>query len=550
MTYLTCQCRCCFFPNLPGSSRNMDHSSQRQQQQQQPPTGNPRKVRTQVTEWQLTSLVALLVAPQLILQVLAVTLQPLHQSISFNDEESVGRVVCEPRNDDLAIGQRIATYGYIVFGLLVLGLLLMAFQSRQLPSLFDESSKIFDSTLTTVTILVMGTAILIVTATPETSPSVNYLVSIFVILSVTVNTSLRILWNQLGMIWRGETVIVSQLVLDHSKEQRNHQSMARSGQGRSGTTHTALRNTVLYDQEGILNSAVASVQQQHYQYTNSDERVTSNSAYTSHNSAITPPQDYYDVSSTTHHENDDEERRMPEEEEEPVVVDTDDRYEEEPIDDEEGEIVLIDGESSSSPPQHVSPVLAADGNEPFADESASTPGEPVSRLDVTTATTHRAMPSKGVVFSKSTRPGDVSTTSRKKNSSKRRPGHEILIELDQAPSRRLLLKMVDMQERVGRVTQRIMTGMAVSKVDWEEARSLTSRVGNMFQEEVVFGWENVHQQIIPEDASVRRLRSSPTSRVPLSSTGPLVESSARRASSTPFVVSPDDVNEDEPSQVL
>mmetsp|Transcript_25264 Transcript_25264/g.58079 ORF Transcript_25264/g.58079 Transcript_25264/m.58079 type:complete len:173 (-) Transcript_25264:179-697(-) len=68
---------------------------------------------------------------------------------------------------------------------------------------------------------------------------------------------------------------------------------------------------------------------------------------------------------------------------------------------------------------------------------------------------------------------------------------KIMIEADQAPSRRLLLKMVDLQEHLHRVTQRIMSGMAVSEEDWEHARSLGRRFGTMMTDDVAFAWEAV-----------------------------------------------------------
>jgi len=164
-----------------------------------PSAGNPRKIRTQVTERQLAILVALLVSPQVALQVLALILQPSERKIDFNTDESTGRATCD--FGDMPKAESIIYWGYAVFMLLIVGLLVMAYQSRKLPSLFDESQKIFDATVTTFGILILGVAVILVTDDPETSPSVNYLVWVFVVLSITVNTTYRIIWPKLQMIW-------------------------------------------------------------------------------------------------------------------------------------------------------------------------------------------------------------------------------------------------------------------------------------------------------------------------------------------------------------
>jgi len=116
-------------------------------------SGAPVRVKAQVTDSQLYIFIALLVAPQVLIQVLALLLQPAFRDVDFNADKSVGRNICDSENAAGFAGT-LTNWGFVYFALLVLGLLTMAFKSRKLPSLFNESKNIFDSTMTTVLIIV------------------------------------------------------------------------------------------------------------------------------------------------------------------------------------------------------------------------------------------------------------------------------------------------------------------------------------------------------------------------------------------------------------
>lgn len=388
----------------------------------------PQKLRTQVSETQLALLVTALTIPQVIIQALSIVLQPTHMAIDLNDDESKGRTVCRTK-DDLSFVETLENWGIFVFCLLVLGLLFMALQSRKLPSLFNESEKIFDSTLTSTVIIALGIAIQTVTDNAETSPSVGYLVKVFVVLSITLNTSWRIVYPKLQMIWRGETVIVSQLVMDHAKEQRSLAQSATNIDSLKANDSRPGTSAYIYDANSLVNSAVTP---------QSSFKPESSASFTSvqrHSSFI-----HKDSSRS---------------ESQSEVVD--------PTLAESPEASDQDG-AETSPKQ----VASADNGDEAETQPAS--GEvrrpPKVKIEV---------------------PKGASSKSGKKISELRKP--EITIEPDKAPSRRLLLKMVDLQEHLGRVTQRIMSGMAVSEADWEHARSLGGRFGHLMNDQVQFSWE-------------------------------------------------------------
>ena len=362
----------------------------------------PKKLRTQVSDSQLWIVFALLSAPQVIIQVVGVLLQPQTRTIDLNDDESKGRATCSVGGGSSLWGT-IIFYGFIVFCILVISVLLMAWQSRKLPSLFNESKTIFDATLTSFIILIMGLAVALVTRDPTTSPSVTYLIAIFVVISITVNTSLRIVLPKLLMVWRGETVVVSKLVMDHTRKVRE-----------SGVSSSVYQDFTSTPNCGIRKSSGASMRSSDLDRSSGGD-VTRNKR--SHGD-----------------------------------------FETEDITESFNE---VQGPAS----------------EPFVARKVPTRGMLSPQLST-------SMPSLS-----------TSTLLRPRRTFKK---GEIVIESDQAPSRRLTLKMIDMQAQLDRVNRRIMSGMMVSHEDWEETRRLAGKFGNIFTREVAFGWEETEPE--PENA--------------------------------------------------
>lgn len=171
-----------------------------------------KKLHRECAARQLAIIIATFTAPQLAIQLLGIFLQPARRDVDYNNDESQGRAYC---NCGTHVGNRIAFYGYICFGLLIVLLLATAHNARALPSLLNETHDIFSSTLASLVIFVLGGGIVAVANSPTTSPAIQYLVSVALTLSLTLNTSVRIMVPKLRMVWNGETVLVSKLVSDH-----------------------------------------------------------------------------------------------------------------------------------------------------------------------------------------------------------------------------------------------------------------------------------------------------------------------------------------------
>ena len=71
----------------------------------------------------------------------------------------------------------------------------------------------------------------------------------------------------------------------------------------------------------------------------------------------------------------------------------------------------------------------------------------------------------------------------------RRHSHPIPISDDETPSRRLVLRMVDLHLVLSRVNQRILSGLVVSHDDWKFLQEASIDLGNIFGDDVVFQWD-------------------------------------------------------------
>jgi cadmium resistance protein CadD (predicted permease) len=74
-------------------------------------------------------------------------------------------------------------------------------------------------------------------------------------------------------------------------------------------------------------------------------------------------------------------------------------------------------------------------------------------------------------------------------SKRRNLSNRILVKCDEPPARRLVLKMVDLQEQLAVVNDRIMSGVVVSEEGWTSVRRLANRLVSTLNDDVDFSWE-------------------------------------------------------------
>jgi hypothetical protein len=383
----------------------------------QPRKQNSKNLRKQISHRQLALVVTLLTLPQAVIQVLAIILQPQSLSIELNDDESQGRVKCDSGFDTKS---SLQDFGFWIFLLLVFLLLIMAHTTSQLPSLFNESKDIYESTVFSVVLLILGSGVVLVSDDPTTSPAARYLVSVVGTLCVAANTSLRIMLPKLQMVWRNEKVVVSKLVSDHAKIIR--ESDARYAN--SGDSNCIVTDLTPQEQEPstiTLNST-----------------THSNSIELADEMARDSEKDY-DQSHTS-------------------VFDFD----------ADGLVGETNSNSATAVEKDSSPTSSSEfarpSVPPLSPRGCSSRPKPLNE--------------------KSFRQSLASLPSRTRSLSSK-----ILIHCDETPARRLVLKMVHLQEELTAVNDRIISGVAVSEEEWTSVRDLIGTLGSTFHDDVDFAWE-------------------------------------------------------------
>jgi hypothetical protein len=370
-----------------------------------------KNLRKQISCWQLALVVALFTLPQAVIQILALVLQPQSLSIEVNADESQGRVTCDSGID---MKSSVRDYGLWMFFLLVFLLLFMAHTTSQLPSLFNESKVIYESTLFSAVLLILGAGVMLVTEDPGTSPAVRYLFAVFFTLSIAANTSLRIMLPKLQMVWRNEKVVVSKLVSDHTNNIRKKDAR----DAKCDDTNCIVTGLTLHERESST--------------------------------------------STTNCELADETER-----------DCDKDF-------DQSQTPVIDFESDG-----LAGVKHSNSATTITKESSPNSSFEVARPSIPSlsplVSTRRRNPTNEETYKQTL----ASLPSRRRSMSSK-----ILVQSDETPARRLVLKMVELQEELTAVNDHIMSGVAVSEEEWISVRGLIGTLGSTFHDDVDFAWEN------------------------------------------------------------
>jgi len=389
--------------NMVGSFSSLDLDSTR--------TQKPKNLRKQVTSRQLSIVVVIFTAPQVIIQILSLSLQPMTLIVEYNDDESTGSFICDAGVDTKA---SLRYWGYFTFAFLVLLLLILAQRARELPSLFNETKVILETSITSMVLLVLGLAIIVTTDDPETSPAVEYMVCVALSVFIALSSALRIMVPKLQMAWRNEKVVVSRLVSDHAKTVRQQSSMGSSGYNISGL-----------DNEPPCTTGDSGKSSAYQSTANSNSQEVEDGLLHSLDEDLRDP--HVGVN------------ELLLEEEKPNETDH----------------TEMEGTASSSSEFGTGLIVVPPGSL----------GRPKPRSEDSLRQRLNALPSK------------------------RRLSNRIVITTDEAPARRLVLKMVDLQRQLASINDRILMGMVVSEEEWATVRQLSSKLGTVFTEDVEFEWE-------------------------------------------------------------
>jgi hypothetical protein len=397
-------------------------------------SNGPRNFRKVVSPAKVVWIVLICTIPQVILQVISWNLQPHSKVVVYNEDQSIGRCICDDGMDSV---HSIQNYSYYLLLLLVLCLLLMAHVSRKLPSLLNESTVIYDTTLVSVLLGVLGFGVNAATAGPTTSPDVAYMIRIFVVLSITLNSALRIMVPKLRMVWSNQVILVSQLVADQ-KQALRHSTSASSASYMPNVTglEDPTHSFCLHDSHGSTESGRNS-RKTGEKYS----RTSDDFPYSGTDSSVHHPGE----ASTTEHNSDGVEE----------------------LDVEKG-AALTGTQSQNVWLENVEGANASD------EEKASR-----KRFEIT----------RRVTFHQSKQDAPKTDDGQQKSTDP----ELFVVRQGETPCKTLVLKMVDLKDELDHVTNQVMSGLNVEPKDWKAVRKRTQRLGALF-EKMEFDFEQENEK--------------------------------------------------------
>jgi hypothetical protein len=379
--------------------------------------------------------------PQVLLQVSAWLLQPQSKGLEYNESQSIGRCVC---SDGLSAKESIRNYSLYLLLLLVLVLLGMGHVARNLPSLLNESQEIYDTTVLSVLLALLGGGVLAVTNAPTTSPDVAYLIKTVVVLSITINSALRIIVPKLKMVWTDQKIVISKLVSD---QRQSLMSSYNTNYFESSTSHVHV--------SGVMNNV-----------------STNNGMPNNTSSGMSQPESKNSViDSTSHLENSSATEESPTPPPPPEMAPSSSSPSGGVVSKASQELWLrqVENDCESPPPPQDGEVV------PLHDDH----DQQVLLKDEVVVVPLKANTTRRVNFTVAAKNNNTKAHHNNKassSSSKKR----IVIRQGEAPSKKVVLRMVDLQQELEHVTKQVMCGLNVEPQDWQAVRKLTEQLSDVF----------------------------------------------------------------------
>mmetsp|Transcript_9701 Transcript_9701/g.22830 ORF Transcript_9701/g.22830 Transcript_9701/m.22830 type:complete len:1068 (-) Transcript_9701:1411-4614(-) len=466
-----------------------------------------KKIRMQITDYQLARVIMLLVVPQLLIQLLILGVYHGNQSILVDivwDGVVEGIYICE-------YGPFYSTLHVIAVSLIGCEFFLLAFLmwgSRDLPSLFNETKKVWQILRATFVFVLSGTLLIAATIDHYNTAQVRVLVPAFVLGLNMCQTCWVITWSKLKVAWRGQPILVTKLIADHNFNRGKSEAMGMgvgstkyfesplAGKDFSGyqpalKTETETETNQSQTTGGVEEEPSIDIFKEDNQTENieSDDRSTDSSVFIAESQET--------VADLEDSEQNGAEGVAPPGSEDSVsLVDASTRSTFSPL-----KFFRRDkGGSNASRDSLGSSAAFTRGSIPRG--SMVVRRRLVGRSSTIPSNDERPSKSRFSVFGHSSMPASVVVESIDMNP--RLSRDKIRISETQAPGRRLLLRMIDVQRMLGRVNTSLLTGESLDRGDWEELRGGCVALGEVFENEVVFAWDNDDDSQAASHASLQR----------------------------------------------
>ena len=180
-----------------------------------------RKLRRVITDRQLLSVIIFLCLPQILVQILIATISNQGFEIDYDNKFFPhGYATCTLRFFDNFLG----TAAFALVLVLFLILLVLTGSSRDLPSLFNETQSIWTIAIVAFRMTVVGMVVLAVTYPQPSRPTAQYLIMSLLSGVTIVHTCVRITWSKVQTARTGNSITVTKLIAAHNRSRFSQES--------------------------------------------------------------------------------------------------------------------------------------------------------------------------------------------------------------------------------------------------------------------------------------------------------------------------------------
>eukprot|EP00980_Cylindrotheca_fusiformis_P027403 scaffold20339_cov128-Cylindrotheca_fusiformis.AAC.3 len=442
-----------------------------------------KKIRRKITDSQLARVILLLIMPQVIIQIAMLCLD----NRMVVDEIARDGFVDEIFRCEYGLFHSILPDIAVSFiGIEFLMLLVLTYRSKDLPSLFNETTLVWAILRATFVLLIFGVSLVAATIDHYNTANIRFIVPALILGFNMCQVCWMITWSKLKVAWNGQTILVTKLIADHNFKKTKGMGMAKDGLSSGDSSeYTFLKRF-------SLSSPVPTKSPMQVQSPATPVMVSNNDG----NGKDTESGDISDDGST----------------DSSVVLK---RSEEVLMDDTSGDDPVLESSQSfrvlgaySSPSNRrlgaFSPLnyfkSSAYQDLHVSQQELARRGSMLVRRrrlpqresgERSGPAQRRSEDSGGrtSLFRKSTAPTSLVLES----SIERNPRlHSSIIRITEteAPGRRLLLRMIDVERTLARVNRALLTGQLVNQYDWEDVRGGCVVLGEVFSSDVKFGWED------------------------------------------------------------
>ncbi|CAJ1944463.1 unnamed protein product [Cylindrotheca closterium] len=499
-----------------------------------------KKIRMQITDYQLARVIMLLILPQLLVQLLILIVYYGNKSILLDVERDGlidGVYICE-------YGAFYSTLHIIAVSLIGLEFFLLAllmWSSRELPSLFNETKKVWQILRATFIFVLCGTLLIAATIDHYNTAQVRVLVPAFVLGLNMCQTCWVITWSKLRVAWRGKKILVTKLIADHNFNRGKNEAMGMGSTKYFSHDANCGNKFSGYQTPAVKTDQTPAVKTETHEYYNTAdvEQEPSIDIFKNDDQTENVASDDRSTDSSVF---------LAESQETLLDLEESEENENEGVAPGSSDASIPTGDAPSRAgthrrKNHFSPLSsftlfrrerrdkrgsnASRTNSVGPRGSIAIRGSTVSRGSMVVrrrlvgrgglaSSTIPAQADDGnknrfSVFGNASMPAAVIVESIDTNP--RLSQDKIRISEAEAPGRRLLLRMIDVQRMLANVNTSLLTGVSLGRDDWEELRVGCVTLGEVFENEVVFAWDDEDTGSVQTPQSLSQSHTSLPSRL-------------------------------------